>query len=65
VTAPETLRRRSPLRFYLLVCALSIPFWLAGAVLLAHRAEKGSGVLTAVAAGVALGGMGRRRGAAR
>jgi hypothetical protein len=32
VTAGETLRQRSPLRFYLLVFDLSIPFWLAGAV---------------------------------
>src|SRR5580658_6788795 len=27
----STLRRRSPLNFFLLVFALSIPFWLAGA----------------------------------
>ena len=32
MTAGETLRQRSPLRFYLLVFDLSIPFWLAGAV---------------------------------
>jgi hypothetical protein len=82
VTAGETLRQRSPLRFYVLVFALSVPFWLAGAVadrlpvplpaigeedlvplLRLHHAP--AGVLTAVAAGVALGGMGRRRGAAR
>ncbi len=69
MTAPETLRQRSPLRFYLLSAGWHLvpllqlhnpPAWVAWKCL-----ETVAGLLTAGAAGVAPGAMGRRRGVAR